>query len=70
VFAYGDAPYRGGATGLTVGTTTTALCDTADGDGYWITTNQGMVFALGSATDSGGMVGRPLNGPIIADAGF
>ena len=68
--AYGDARQFGRAAGLSVATPATAMCGTVDGDGLWITTPQGKVVALGSATDKGGMAAQHLNASIVADSGF
>ena len=56
--------------GVTAGSPATAIWDTADGHGYWVTTTGGMVVVLGSATGTGGTGGRHLNGPIVGAAGF
>jgi hypothetical protein len=70
VYAYGDAPYLGGARAADPADPATAVFAPVDGGGYWIVTADGDVSAFGTAPDDGGMAGTRLNGPIVAAAGF
>jgi hypothetical protein len=48
----------------------TAVFATADGQGYWVTSAEGAVFVFGDAPNNGGLLGKHLNGSIIAGTGF
>jgi len=71
VDAFGDAPMLGSPVNQTGGLDpATAIFATADGQGYWVASAQGAVFVFGDAPNNGGLVGKHLNGSIIAGTGF
>jgi hypothetical protein len=71
VYAYGDAVQLGDPVGSVGGLDpASAIFADADGGGYWIASGTGAVFAYGDAPNEGSMAGTPLNGSIIAAAGF
>jgi hypothetical protein len=71
VDAYGDAVNRGAPAGQTGGADpATAVFTTADGDGYWVASATGQIFSYGDAPNDGGLAGMPLNGSVIAGAGY
>jgi hypothetical protein len=56
VFAYGSAPYEGGANSLSggPGTAIVGMAAAPGGSGYWLVGQNGAVFAYGSAPYEGG----------------
>jgi hypothetical protein len=71
VDAFGDAAMLGSPVNQTGGLDpATAIFATADGQGYWVASAQGAVFVFGDAPNNGGLVGKNLNGSIIAGTGF
>ena len=59
----------------TVSTTTTTtttgwigIAATPDGGGYWVASNKGIVEPFGDAPSHGGLVGKPLNQPVVGMA--
>ena len=63
VYALGDAPFLGAATGAR---DVAALAATPTGKGYWVVSADGTVRAFGDAPDKGGTGGKRLNAPIVA----
>jgi subtilisin family serine protease len=53
VFAFGDAPYRGGAP-VPANARATNIAATPSGNGYWVVTDVGGVYAFGDAPYAGG----------------
>jgi hypothetical protein len=71
VYAYGDAVGRGEPVGSVGGfNPASAIFSDAGGNGYWVASAAGAVFAYGDAPNDGSMVGNHLNGSIIAATGF
>ncbi len=72
VFAYGDAQYLGAPppANFNIPDPASAIFPTSDGAGYWIASALGAVDSYGDAPPDGDMAGTPLNGAIIAAAGF
>jgi len=64
VFALGDAPFLGSATGLQ--RPIVGLVPTSTGKGYWLVAADGGVFAYGDAPFKGSTGGKRLNSPIVA----
>ena len=56
VFAYGDAPFKGAATGYVTGRAV-AIAPTPSGNGYWVVATDGGVFNYGDAPFHGSAVG-------------
>jgi hypothetical protein len=71
IASYGDAGFFGSpAGGLGGSDPATSILPTPDGGGYWVTSALGKVFNYGDAPNQGDMSGQPLNGSIIAAAGW
>ena len=62
VYALGDAPFLGAATGAT---NVVGLVPTPTGKGYWVVAADGTVQAFGDAPNKGGTGGRRINAPIV-----
>ncbi|HVM05951.1 MAG TPA: PA domain-containing protein [Acidimicrobiales bacterium] len=62
VYALGDAPFLGSATGAR---DIAGLSTTPTGKGYWLVGSDGTVHAFGDAPNKGGTGGRRLNAPIV-----
>lgn len=60
-----DVPYYGNLPGLGVNEGGRAMASRPQGDGYWVVSRSGRVFAFGGAPDLGDLGGEPLNSPII-----
>ena len=69
VYAYGDARYDGGATGIGNLDFASAIFGTADGAGYWVASSTGQVWNRGDAPVLGSMAGTKLNGAIVGGTG-
>ncbi|MGH9154152.1 MAG: hypothetical protein ACRD03_17610 [Acidimicrobiales bacterium] len=63
VYALGDAPFLGSATGAR---NVVALAPTPTGKGYWVVAFDGTVHAFGDAPQKGGTGGKRINAPIVA----
>jgi hypothetical protein len=71
IYSYGDATYRGSPFGqIEFSSPASGIVVTSDGGGYWVTTVGGAVYAYGDAPYGGGMSADPLNGMVVAAAGF
>ena len=57
-----STPYPSATTGSSV----VGMARTPQGDGYWIASATGRVFAFGDAQNFGSMADQPLNAPIVA----
>jgi hypothetical protein len=68
LFAYGDAPFDGDASGLVLDQPIVGMAATPSGQGYWFVASDGGVFAYGDAAFYGSMGGQPLNQPIVGMA--
>ncbi|HEY5245572.1 MAG TPA: hypothetical protein VIJ60_07875 [Acidimicrobiales bacterium] len=68
LFAYGDAPFDGDASGLVLDQPIVGMAATPSGQGYWFVAADGGVFAYGDAAFYGSMGGQPLNQPIVGMA--
>ena len=66
VHAFGTAAYRGGRPRCCAGEVVSTISGTPSGNGYWLFTNRGRVFAYGDAHFFGDMSAVQLNGPIVA----
>ncbi len=71
VFAFGNAPYHGSvpgllaAYGLEIGSPVVGATMASNGTGYWLVTAAAGVVSFGAAF-YGSMLGRPLNGAVVA----
>ena len=71
VYAYGDAVARGGPVGSVGGLDpASAIFADADGGGYWVASADGRGVLLRRRPQRRIDGGNPLNGSIIAAAGF
>jgi len=67
VFAFGDAPFLGAATGITA-TPIVGMAASEDGRGYWLVASDGGIFAFGDAPFLGSTGGLRLNQPVVGMA--
>jgi hypothetical protein len=66
LYAFGGAPYYGGANGrLAGGETAVGIQSSPSGAGYYVLTSRGRILTFGDARSRGSMDGVPLNAPII-----
>jgi hypothetical protein len=70
VYAFGDARYLGGPSGLGGFNPASAIFTDNGGGGYWVASAQGAVYAKGDAPNDGSMAGTRLNGAIIGGTGW
>ncbi len=68
VFAFGNAPFKGAASTLSLNSPIVDLVPTADGRGYWEVASDGGVFAYGDAGFHGSLGGTPQTSPTVAMA--
>jgi L,D-peptidoglycan transpeptidase YkuD (ErfK/YbiS/YcfS/YnhG family) len=68
LFVAGATPRVAPAAASTISTRAVALVRTPDGQGYWVATSTGGVYAFGDARADGSMSGMPLNRPIVGMA--
>ncbi|MGH9286513.1 MAG: superoxide dismutase family protein, partial [Acidimicrobiales bacterium] len=66
VFAFGDAPALGSASGLALNRPVVSIAPTPSGGGYWLATADGGVFTFGDAPFLGSEAGTALNAPVVA----
>ncbi|HZE15541.1 MAG TPA: IPT/TIG domain-containing protein, partial [Mycobacterium sp.] len=66
VFAFGDARFYGGLSGVALGGPIVGMAASPDGRGYWLVAQDGGVFAFGDARFFGSMAGRRLDRPVVA----
>ena len=64
VFAFGGAPFKGGAGGLALNSVMVGMARTYDNQGYWLVGADGGIFAYGTAPFNGGAGGINLAGCI------
>ena len=65
VYAFGSAPYLGGAGRSHAAPAIVDLAPTPTGNGYWMVDTKGSVFTFGDAQDYGSMAHVALNRPAI-----
>jgi hypothetical protein len=68
IFAFGDAPALGSASGLTLGRPIVGMTSTSDRQGYWMVASDGGIFAFGDAGFYGSTGALALNKPIVGMA--
>lgn len=67
VFAYGDAPFHGSTGNAKLNHPVVGMATTRTGDGYWLVSREGRVFAFGAARHLGSLDFAPPS-PIIGIA--
>jgi uncharacterized protein YkwD len=65
IATHGDAPFYGGANGLSLNQPIERIVMTPDGGGYWLLSSDGGVFSFGDAAFYGSMGGKSLNAPVV-----
>lgn len=67
VFAYGDAPFHGSTGNVQLNQPVVGMARTPSGDGYWLASRDGRVFAFGLAVHHGSIPSMPPS-PVIGIA--
>jgi hypothetical protein len=68
VFAFGDAGFRGGLSGIRLNRSIVGVAPTPTGSGYWLVASDGGVFSFGDARFHGSTGAIRLNQPIVGMA--
>jgi hypothetical protein len=65
VYAYGDAPFLGSASGQRLAGSIVGMAATPDGEGYWLASSTGGVYAYGDARFLGSASGHRGGGSVV-----
>jgi hypothetical protein len=65
IFNFGNLPFCGSTSAITLNRPVVGTAGTADAGGYWEVASDGGIFSFGDAAFYGSMGGQPLNQPIV-----